>query len=420
MRRRWLHNEAIVAEAKGAILSMPVDTINQALQTNMPVRRLSELSGIGVDRMGMLADRSADPLLLRLENLDTNLRPPQGVVEATQAAAMRDDANSYLPFLGADAVRQGAAALVSRMSGMDYDWSASTVISAGGLNGILNVLLATLEPGDEVVLPDPVYLGLINRVRLAGGVPRFARCEVRNGIWKLDHESLSAAVTPHTRAFLMMSPAMPSGAVFAREDWEAVCAVCCRAGAWMIYDSAMERILFDGVEHLHPASFAGMAERTITVGSVSKEYRMIGWRVGWIVAPPGIVDDIALVNISNVVCNVGIAQAAATVALRTPDADVATATAEWQRRRDLILSELHDYQAIKPEGGWSLLVDVSELGMTGAEASTRLLEQGRVAATPMTGWGSDRSDRFIRLVFSNEPPERLKGLRNRFDAALRK
>ena len=152
----------------------------------MPVSRLADMAGIGVDRLGALADREADPDVLRLENLDTDLRPPPGVVEATVAAAARDDANSYLPFLGTDRLRRAAAARVSRTSGVDYDWSETTVITTGGLSGVLNVLLAVLEPGDEVVLPDPVYVGLVNRVRLAGGVPRFVRCEVVGGVWRLD------------------------------------------------------------------------------------------------------------------------------------------------------------------------------------------------------------------------------------------
>ncbi len=377
------------------------------------------MAGIGVDRMGSRANQVEDAQLLRLENLDTDLRPPPGVAEATRIATDRDDANSYLPFLGTDELRQAVAERVADSAGVDYKWRKSVVISAGGLNGILNVLLALLEPGDEVVLTDPIYIGLINRVRLAGGVPRFTRSEIRDGTWRLDRSSLGSAVTPRTKAFLMMSPAMPSGAVFTSDDWAAVCAACRDAGAWMIYDSAMERILFDGLESLHPASFPGMADRTITVGSVSKEYRMIGWRVGWIVAPPSIIDDIALVSISNVVCNVGIAQRAAAIALRSPKSELDAATAIWQARRDVILDELEEFGVIKPSGGWSLLLDVSELGMTAVEASDRLLDRGKVAATPMTGWGGARASRFLRLVFSNEPASRLKGLGARFEAALR-
>jgi aspartate/methionine/tyrosine aminotransferase len=383
----------------------------------MPVSRLSGMAPIGVDRMGALADRLADPEVLRLENLDTDLRPPPGVVEATREAAARDDANSYLPFIGADGLRRAAAELVSRRSGVEYDWHRTTIISAGGLNGILDVLLALLEPGDEVVLPDPIYIGLVNRVRLAGGVPRYLRCEIRDGVWRLDLGSL-AVVGERTRALLMMSPAMPSGAVLRRDEWRAVTDACRDAGAWLVWDSAMERILFDGLEAIHPASLPGMAERTITVGSASKEQRMIGWRVGWIVAPPEIVDEIALVGISNVVCNVGIAQRAAAVALAAGDDELAAATAEWQHRRDVILEELAGWPVVRPEGGWSLLLDAAALGMSGAEASERLLERGKVAATPMDGWGSERSAGLLRLVFSNEPPARLAGLGERFATAL--
>ena len=156
----------------------------------MPVSRLSEMAGIGVDRMGNLADQSQDGAILRLENLDTDLRPPPRVEEATQQAVAEDAANSYLPFLGSNDLRQAAASLVSRLSGVEYDWNNSTIVSAGGLNGILNVLLALLEPGDEVLLTDPIYIGLVNRVRLAGGTPVFAPYNIEDGIWRLDRDKL--------------------------------------------------------------------------------------------------------------------------------------------------------------------------------------------------------------------------------------
>jgi|SRR5215471_352377 len=384
----------------------------------MTVKRLRELKFIGVDKMGVIADRLEDKQLLRLENLDTDLPPPQGVIQATRNEIGNDSANSYLPFLGSNELREAAAALVSRLSGVSYDWNKSTIICAGGLNGILNVLLASLENGDEVVMTDPIYVGLINRVRLTGGLPVYVSYRITNGVWKFDSDKLKEVVTPKTKMFLMMSPSMPTGAVFSRNDWEVICESCCKAGAWLLYDSAMERILYDGLEHFHPASFPGMAERTITVGSVSKEYRMIGWRIGWIVAPPSIVDKIGLVSISNVVCPVGIAQKGTTIALCAPNSNLASVTEVWQRRRDKILQELDGFPVVKPQGGWSMLMDASTFGLTGAELSKRLLEKGQIAATPMTGWGTRRSDRFVRFVFSNEPVERLEGLRKRFESAL--
>jgi N-succinyldiaminopimelate aminotransferase len=384
----------------------------------MTVQRLSGMHGIGVDRMGSLADQASDPEILRLENLDTDIRPPSGVVQITQSSVEQDRSNSYLPFMGSDELRTAATNLVNRLAGTDYEWQRSAIVCAGGLTGILNTLLALLENGDEVILPDPIYIGLVNRVHLSGGKPIFVPYDNINGVWVLDKGELERAVTARTRIFLMMSPSMPAGAVFTREDWELICKLCIQSGSWMVYDSAMERILFDGMEHIHPASFPGMARRTITVGSVSKEYRMIGWRIGWIVAPPDVVNDIGLVNISNVVCPVGIAQEAAASALRMPDFDIFNATREWEKRRDILLQELDGLPVIRPQGGWSLLMDVSRYGINGAEASTRFFEKGKIAATPMTGWGSKRSDRYIRLVYSNEPVERLKGIRSRIEKAL--
>jgi aspartate/methionine/tyrosine aminotransferase len=212
---------------------------------------------------------------------------------------------------------------------------------------------------------------------------------------------------------------MPTGHVLTHEEWDAVADVCRERDLWLVYDAAMERILFDGRALLHPASLPGMEERTITVGAASKELRMIGWRVGWVVGPPGIVDDIGLVGISNVVCQVGIAQEAVTAALEPGNDGLEGAVAEWERRRDLVLRELEGLPVVPPHGGWSLLLDVTELcGLDSAAASTRLFELGRIAAAPMVNWGGASADRYVRFVYANEPCERLAGLGERVRRAL--
>jgi len=225
-------------------------------------------------------------------------------------------------------------------------------------------------------------------------------------------------VSPRTRAFLMMSPSMPTGAVLDRDEWAAVCAACVAADAWMVYDSAMERLLFDGVAHWHPARFAGMAGRTVTVGAASKEYRMIGWRVGWVVCPLQAAEAIGRVAISNVVCPVGIAQQAVAAAIEAPDDGIARCVATWQQRHDFIVQALSaSWRVIPAAGGWSLLVDMAPLGLTGAQASAALLKQG-VAATSMENWGEADTARYLRLVFANEPLQRLHELAPRLQRAL--
>ena len=385
----------------------------------MPVSRLREIPGIGVDVVGDSADATGDPSFLRLENLDTDLRPPEVALAATRAAIDDDAANSYLPFQGHRSLRLAAAAHVGRIAGRSYDSDAECVSVAGGLNGILNTLLATVEPGQEVVLCDPIYAGLVNRVRLVGGVPRFVPAEATANGWTIDAERLAGAVGPKTAAVLMMGPAMPTGLVLDDRHWSALAAACERYDAWLIYDAAMERLRFDGLGPSHPATHDALAPRTITVGSASKELRLIGWRVGWVVGPADIVADIRLVGMTNVVCQVGLAQNAVAAALDAPDAeaDVAAATAEWQRRSDTVLRQLASYPVIRPHGGWSMLLDTRPLGLTPAELSHALFHRAQVAATPMDGWGPS-GEHFLRIVFANEPVERLELLGDRFARVL--
>lgn len=384
----------------------------------MTVSRLKDIPGIGVDKMGQAADDAGNSDMLRLENLDTDLRPPEEALEATLAAIGRDDANSYLPFLGTNDIRRAATGRISATTGQPYDWTTQCVISAGGLSGILNALLAILEPGDEVIITDPAYAGLLNRIRLAGGVPKLVPLRVVDGGWRLDLEELRRAASARTRAVLTMSPSMPTGIVHTAEEWNAIAEVVMHTGAFLLHDAAMERLLYTGKPVIHPASLDGMAERTITVGCVSKEYRMIGWRVGWTVGPAPIMADIGLVSLTNVVCQVGIAMPGAAAAITAKDDGIAAATATWKARRDIILQALSDLPVVRPDGGWSLLIDTAELGYSPVEASRMLFEKGRIAATPMTGWGSeDIAGRYLRFVFANEPEERLGDIRERLRLA---
>jgi len=184
----------------------------------MSVSRLQFVPPIGVDRVGNAADAANDPEILRLENMDTDLRPPQAAIVATQQAVEKDASNSYLPFMGQQGLREAVVRHVGRLSGVQYDWNSQCIITAGGLNGILNTLLALIEPGDEVILNDPIYVGLLNRVRLAGGVPKFIPFLPGPNGWTLDRDALKAAVSSRTRMILMVNPSFPTGAVLTRDD----------------------------------------------------------------------------------------------------------------------------------------------------------------------------------------------------------
>ena len=379
--------------------------------------RLKHIAGIGVDRMGSIADASGADFL-RLENLDVDIPPDGDAVLRTQRAAGLDADNSYLPFVGQRRLRDIATHHVSQASGVAYSGERNCVISAGGLSGILNVLLATIEVGDEVIVTDPTYVGLINRIRLAGATPRFAAFQfTAGGRWTLDRDAMRRAVGKKTRAMLLMSPSMPSGACLDAGDWALIAELCVANDLLLILDTAMERLVFDARPVIHPAALPGMASRTITVGSSAKELRMIGWRVGWIVGPEEFMPDIVAVSLANVVVPVGIAQDAVATALENSYASIGGYITELQARRDTVMSQLEGLPFGAPDGGWSLLLRVSDFGIDGEAMSRRLLDHG-VCATAMTGWGETHGAQYIRFVFANEPVQRLELLGARVRKAL--
>src|SRR4249920_3092497 len=380
----------------------------------MSVRRLEGIPGFNIDRVAAAAGN--DPDVLRLENLDIDIPPPAEALEATRAAIGEDEANSWLPFTGRDDLKEAAAAHIERRGGPHYDGHREIVITSGEGEAMLDALLCLTDPGDEVILTDPTYAGMINRVRLAGAVPRLVPLYVVDGWWRLDLDALRAAVSERTRVIFINNASFPSGWVASRDEWETITEVVTSRDLRLLYWADYEGVLFDGRSVIHPAALPGMRGRTVTIGDLL-ERRMIAWRIAWVVVPGDLVNDLSRVHIYNGLVASGFAQIGARVELSVPDEDLLAANAELERRRDETLRQLDGLPVIRPAGGWSLLLDVAALGLDCVEVSDRLLDQ-KVAATPMRGWGGEIADRHVRFVFSNEPVERLALLGDRVRAAL--
>ena len=374
-------------------------------------KRLEPIRGFGIDRVAAAADLPARANerwpVLRMENLDTDLPLPPEAVGVTARSLETPEANSWLPFTGDIHLRKAIAAFLAGRTGHPFDPEREIVITCGGMEGLLNSLLVTVDPGDEVIVTDPTYAGIVNRIHLVDGVPKLVPFLFDEGAWRLDRDALAAAVGDSTAGMLLMSPSMPSGGTFDADDWELICDLCRDRDLFLIYDSAMERLLFDDRPLIHPLHHDGMAERTIVVGSLSKEHRMIGWRVGWVAGPAETIEDAGWAHVYNTTTPVGLARAAAAAVLRGQQDHVAACVAELERRRDTMLAGLPDWPFVSPGGGWSMLLDVSDLGFDATAASRLLLEESSIAATAMTGWGGPVADRHVRFVFSAEPVDRL-------------
>jgi aspartate/methionine/tyrosine aminotransferase len=379
------------------------------------VSRLEHIPGFNIDRVAAAA--GDDPEVLRMENLDTDIAPPTEAIEATRAAIGEDEANSWLPFTGRDDLKDAVAAYIERRGGPRYDGRREIVITCGEGDAMVDALFCLTDPGDEVVLTDPTYAGMLNRVRLVGAEPRLVPLRVEDGEWRLDLDLLHEAVGDKTRVIFVNNASFPSGWVASEAEWDAITSLCRERDLWLLYWGGYEGVLFDGRTVLQPAGLPGMRDRTVTIGSPTLEQRMIAWRIGWIVAPGDLVNDVSRVHIYNGLVASGFNQIGTRVALSLEDDGLAAANEEWQRRRDETLRQLEGLPAVRPAGAWSLLLDVAALGLDCMEVSERLLEQ-KVAATPMRGWGGDVADRHVRFVFSNEPVERLATLGERVRAAL--
>ena len=380
----------------------------------MGVKRLTDIPGFNIDRVAAAA--GDDPDVLRLENLDTDIPPPAEAEEATRLAVGMDEANSWLPFTGRHDLKEAVARQIERRGGPAYD-SREIVITSGEGDAMLDALFCLTDPGDEVILTDPTYAGMMNRVRLVGGVPRLAPLVVRDGEWRLDLDGLRAAATDRTRVVFINNASFPSGWVAADDEWRAIADLCRERNLWLLYWGGFESILFDGRHVQHPASMPGLRERTVVIGA-SLDQRMIAWRIGWVVCPSTeLINDVSRVHIYNGLVASGFAQIGMRVALDLGEAHVQAANTEYESRRDEMMRQLAGLPVGKPAGAWSLLLDVAALGQEPADVSRRLLEH-KVAATPMVGWGGDVAARHVRFVFSNEPVERLALLGDRVHAAL--
>lgn len=382
----------------------------------MSVSRLAEIPGFNIDRVAAAA--GDDPEILRMENLDTDIPPLEGAMAATRSAIGMDEANSWLPFTGRDDLKDAVARQIQRRGGPDYDGRREIVITSGEGDAMLDALFCLIDPGEEVTLTDPTYAGMLNRVRLAGGVPRLAPLRVVDGEWRLDLEGLARAVTARTRVVFVNNASFPTGWVASDEEWTAIADLCRERDLWLLYWGGFEPVVFDGRPVRQPASLPGMRERTVIVGSAALDLRMIAWRVGWVVCPTTeLVNDVSRVQIYNGLVPSGFAQIGVRVALDLGDDHIAAANVEYERRRDETLRQLAGLPVVRPSGAWSLLLDVAALSMDPADVSHRLLKQ-KVAATSMVGWGGDIAARYVRFVFSNEPVERLALLGARVRAAL--
>ncbi|MBN1668885.1 MAG: aminotransferase class I/II-fold pyridoxal phosphate-dependent enzyme [Anaerolineales bacterium] len=313
--------------------------------------------------------------------------------------ALQQGETHYTSNAGLLELRAALAAHLERRYGVSYDPAKEIVITVGVSEALYLTMTAILEPDEEVIIPTPCFVSYQPEVTLAGGVPVELPCRVEDG-FQLRPAELEAAITPRTKAILLSYPNNPTGAVAEREVLLEVARIAKKHDLLVISDEIYDRLVY-GVEHVCFANLPGMQARTITLGGFSKDYAMTGWRVGYAAAPAEILAGLVRIHQYSVMSAPTVAQMAALEALHSGEEYVEQMRAEYDRRRQLIVSGLNSLglPTFEPRGAFYAFPQIGASGMDDDTFSMRLLQEEKVAVVPGSAFG-EAGDGFVRCSYA--------------------
>ena len=280
-----------------------------------------------------------------------------------------------------------------------YDPKKEVMLTVGGSEGIDVALRAMLNPGDEVIIPEPCYVSYLPCVQLADGVPVTISLKNENQ-FRLTKEELEAAITDKTKILVMAFPNNPTGAIMTREDLEAIAEVIIKHDLYVISDEIYAELTYSG-NHVSIASLPGMRERTIVIGGFSKAFAMTGWRLGYAMGPAMIMEQMIKIHQFAIMCAPTTSQYAAIVAMRDCDKDVVHMREAYDQRRRYMLNAFKEMglPCFEPKGAFYLFPDIREFGIPSEKFATRLLKAKKLAVVPGDAFG-DCGEGFLRISYA--------------------
>lgn len=348
-------------------------------------------------RQALAAAASAHPDPINLNKGDPDLDTPPNVVEAG-IRALQQGRTHYTPAAGLPALREAIAQKISTEN--QIPTQPNQVIVTGGVMQALTISLqALIEPGDEVILGDPVYPAHVVAVLLAGGTPILVPAYAEHRFVPTV-EDIQAHVTPRTKAIIIVTPSNPGGAVFSREALEETARFAREYDLFVLSDEIYEKYIYDDVlQHISIASLEGMAERTLTINGFSKTYCMTGWRLGYVAGPAEVIDYLGEIRLAHSICASSIAQYAGLEALSDRTTQyVDNIVATFGERRRFVLRSLEEMglEHNNPPGTYFVLANTASTGMTSFEFALRLVEQAGVHVWPGAMFGAAIDD-YVRI-----------------------
>ena len=312
----------------------------------------------------------------------------------------------YTSNAGLKELKEEIAHYLKRRFALNYNPANEVLVTVGGSEAIDVAMRAMLNPGDEVLIPQPSYVAYLPCTTLADGVPVIINLQEKNQ-FKLTAEELEAAITPKTKILVLPFPNNPTGSVMNREDLAKIAEVILRHDLWVVSDEIYSELSYQE-EHVSIASLPGMAERTIVINGFSKSYAMTGWRLGYAAGPANVISQMTKIHQFCIMCAPTTSQFAAVEALRNGDPDVAHMKETYNQRRRYLMHAMREMgiDCFEPFGAFYIFPNISRFGMTSDEFATKLLMKEQVAVVPGTAFG-DCGEGFVRISYAYSL-ERLK------------
>jgi aspartate/methionine/tyrosine aminotransferase len=337
--------------------------------------------------------------VIHLELGEPDFHPGQSVIDSA-SRALSEGKDRYCAVAGVPALREELAAYLARTRSIQVS-AANIVLAPGCKIALFLAMMALLEPGDEVLYPDPGFPGYPSITLGLGAVPVPFTLSARNH-FQPDPAELASKITPRTRMLITNSPGNPTGTVYTDAVQRALAELAVKHDLWVLSDEIYARIIYGG-EYLSMLRYPGMHERTLIIDGFSKSFAMTGWRLGYTVAPPEVVPALVMMAINTYTCVAEFTQYAAIDALRDREGNTARMVGEFTRRREQFARELNrvpGFRCQPPEGAFYAWVDITGTGMTAEELCRILLEDAGVAAIPGAAFGPSGRD-FIRFSFAS-------------------
>ena len=333
---------------------------------------------------------------------------PEHIKQAA-IAALEAGFTKYTPSAGLPELRQAIAEKLEADNQLSYR-ASQVVVSSGAKHSCYNAILATCQPGDEVLIPSPYWVSYPDMVRLAGAEPVIVQTTERNG-WKMRASDFENAMTPRTKMLILNSPGNPSGAVYTREELEGIVEVAAEEDIYILSDEIYEKLVYDDTKHVSVGSLSKEAyDLTITVNGFSKAYAMTGWRLGYLAAPEAVAKAVDNIQSHSTSHPCSFAQKGALAALKGDQQALADMRDEFAMRRDYMfdrITKIPNITAVKPQGAFYILVNISQLGLSSQNFADRLLSKANVAVVPGAAFGDDRT---VRLSYATSIDVIKKGL----------